>query len=80
MRGVTTQVSDPKSNTTYTVALTNNMDTHGSAPSRMRIIVILFHTALTQYKFLTNAGQLLSAAEITRPRYLKEIIISRGSP
>ena len=46
----------------------------------MRIIVILFHTALTHDKFLTTSGQLLSATEINLPRYQKEVTISRGRP
>ena len=60
MRGVTTQVSDPKINTACTTALNKNPYTRGSAPSLLRIIVILFHTALSQDKFLTTYGQSLS--------------------
>ena len=44
----------------------------------MRIIVILFHTTFARKEFLTTAGQLLSAAEITHPRYQKEVTIYRG--
>ena len=69
MQGVTTQASKPKSNTACTTDLKKNPDTRGSAPSMMRILVILFHTALARDKFLTTVGQLLSAAEITRPSY-----------
>ena len=57
-----------------------NPDTRGSALSLLRIIVILFNTALVFDKFMTTAGQLLSAAKITRPRYQKEVTISKGSP
>ena len=80
IRGVTTKVSDPKSNTACTTALNNKTDTCGSAPSLLRILVILFHTTLSQDKFLTTVSQSLSAAEITRPRYWKEVTISRGRP
>ena len=45
MRGVTAQVFKPKSNTSCTIALKKNMYTHGSAPSRLRILIILFHTS-----------------------------------
>ena len=68
MRGVTTQVSKPKSNTAFTTALKKNPDNRGYAPSLLRVIVILFHTALAQYKFLTTSGQSSSAAKITCTR------------
>ena len=80
MRGVTTQVSKTKSNTAYTTDLKKNLGTRGSAPSLMMILVIFFHTAHTRDKFLTTAGQLSSNANITRPRYQKEVTISRGIP
>ena len=78
MRGVATQVSDTNSNTACTTALKKNPDTCGSAPSLLRILVILFHTSLACEKFLTTAGQLSSAAKITRPRYQEEVSISRA--
>ena len=78
MQEVTTQVSALKSNTACTTALKKNPDTRGSAPSLMRIFVILFHTALALEKFRTKAGQSLSAAKITHPRYNKEGTIYRG--
>ena len=37
-------------------------------------------TALARDKFFTTVGQALYASEITRPRYLKEVTISRGHP
>ena len=80
MRWVTTQASKPKRNTSCTTALKKNSKTCGSAPFLMIILVILFHTALAWDKFLTTAGQSSSAAESTRPRYCKEVIISKGHP
>ena len=80
MRGVTTQVYEPKINTACTTALKKNPGNCGSDPSLMSILVVLFHTALAQDKLLTTAGQLSSAADITRPRYQKEVTITRGSP
>ena len=80
MRGVTTQVSEPKSNTACTTALKKNPDTCRSAPSLLMILVILLHTVLAHDKFLATSGQFLSAAEITRPRYQKEVTISSGIP
>ena len=80
MRGMTKQVSDPKSNTACTTALKKNPDTHGSDPSLMRILVILFHTSLASEKLLNTASQLSSAANITCPRYQKEVTISRVRP
>ena len=56
MRGVATQVSEPKSNTACTTDLKKNPDTRGSAPYLLRIQVIIFHTALARDKFLTTAG------------------------
>ena len=60
--------------------LKNKPDTRGATPSLLRMRTILLQTVLAWDKFLTNSGQLLSAANITRPRYLKEVTISRGSP
>ena len=80
MQGVTTQVSKLHINTACTRALKNNLDTRGSAPSLLRILVILFHTALEHDKLTTTADQSSSVAYITRPRYQKELSISRGSP
>ena len=80
MRGVTTQVLEPKRNTACTMDLKKNPDTCGSEPSMMRILVILFHNFHACDKFLTTNGQLLSVAEITRPKYQKEVTIPRGRP
>ena len=44
----------------------------------MRICVILRQKTLARDKFFTNSSQLLPAANINRPRYLKEFTISRG--
>ena len=80
MQGVTTQVSAPKSSTTYITALKNKPDTRGVAPSLMSTRKILLHTVFAQAKFLTTDGQSSSVSKITRPRYLKEVTISRGRP
>ena len=80
MRGVTTQVSDPKISIVCTMALKNKPDTRGAAPSLLRMHVILLQTALARDKFFTTSGQSSSTTEITRPRYLKEVTISRGHP
>ena len=80
MQGLTTQVSDPKRNTACTTDLKKNPDTRVSAPYLLSIIVILFNTALSRDNLLTTAGQLSSADEINRPRYQKEVTISRGRP
>ena len=55
-------------------------DTCGATPSLLRICVILRKTDLARYKFFTTASQSLSAANISRLRYLKEVTISRGRP
>ena len=60
--------------------LEKNPDTCGSAPSLLRIVFILSHTALDLDKFLTTADQSSSATKITLPRYWKEVTISRGHP
>ena len=69
MQGVTTHISAPESSTDWNTSLKKNMDTHGAAPSLMRIRVSLLHTACTLAKFMTTAGQSLSAAVITYPKY-----------
>ena len=66
MQGVTTHVSASKSSTACTTALKKNMETRGSSPYLLRILVILFHTALSLETFLTTSGQFLSAANITQ--------------
>ena len=80
MWGVTTQVSVPKSSTACSTALKKKPYTCGSDPSLLIILVLLFHTALALDKFLTTVGQLSSTTNITRPRYRKEVTISRGIP
>ena len=80
MQGVTTQVSNPKSSTAWTTALKNNPDTHGAAPSLLRMHDILLQTLLARAKFFTTAGQPSSDANIKRPRYLNEVTTSRGRP
>ena len=77
---MTTQVSNPKSSTVCTTALNKNTDTHGADPYLLRIRAILLPTALAQDKYPITAGQSLSNAKITLPRYLKEVTISRGRP
>ena len=78
MRGVTTQVSAPKSSTAWTTALKMNLDTCGAAPSLLRMRNILIQTFLARAKFFNTDGQLLSATKINRSRYLNEFTISRG--
>ena len=78
--GVTTQVSNPESSTACTKALKKNPDTRGAAPSLLRMRGILLQTALSRDKLFTTTGQLLSSTEIARPRYPKEVTISRGRP
>ena len=80
MQGVTTQVYVPKSSTDWTTALDKNPNTRVAAPSLMRIRVILCHTTRALVRFPTTTGQSSSAAEIARPKYLKEVAISRGHP
>ena len=80
MRGVTNMVSDPKINTACTTALKKNLDTRGYAPYLLSILVILFHTALDHETFPTTAIQSSFAAEITHPRYRKEVTIYRARP
>ena len=80
IQGVTNQVSDPKSSTACTTALKKNPDTRSANPSLLRIHVILLQTYLAREKFFTTAGHSSSASKITRPRYLKEVTISRGRP
>ena len=80
MRGVTIHVSNPKRSTACTKALKKKPYTRGAAPSLMRMRAILLKTALAQEKFFTTVGQLSSTANINRPRYLKEVTISRGRP
>ena len=69
MQGVTTQVSAPKISTDWTTDLRKNPDTRDAAPSLMRILVNLRHITRSLAMFLDTAGQSLSAAEITRPKY-----------
>ena len=80
IRGVTTQVSAPKISTNWTTNLKKNQDTRSAALSLLRIIFNLCHTTRALVRFLTTTGQSFSAADITRPKYLKQVTISRGSP
>ena len=80
MWGLTTHVSNQKSSTAWTTALKKKPETRGAAPSLLRMRVILLQTDLARDKFLTTSGQSSSAANITCPRYLKEVTISRESP
>ena len=80
MPGVTTQVSAPKIGTDWTTALKKNSDTRGAAPYLLRIRITLCHTTRTLSRFMSTAGHSSSAAEITHPKYLKEVTISRWRP
>ena len=55
MRGVATQVSDPKRSTACTAALKKNPNTRGTAPSLLRMHTIVLQNALDRDKFLTTA-------------------------
>ena len=80
MRGVISQVYASKSNTYWTTDLNKNPYTRSTTPSMISILDILYHTVRTFTIFRTTVGQLSSAANITLPKYLKDITISRGSP
>ena len=80
MRWVTTQVSAPKSSTTWTTALKKKPDTCGATPSLLWMRDILLQTLPARDKFFITSGQSSSASEITRPRHLEEVTISRGRP
>ena len=77
---MTTQVSAPKISTNWTTALKKKPETRGAAPYLLRVRVSLLRTSHALSRFLTTAGQSLSAAEIFHSKYLKEVIISRGRP
>ena len=69
-----------KSSTACTTALKKKLDTRSIALFLLRIHAILLQTALDRDKLFTAPGQSSSAAEITLPRYLKDVTISRGRP
>ena len=48
MQGVTTQVSDLNSSTTYTMALKKKRDHRRDAPSLLRMRAIFLHTTLVR--------------------------------
>ena len=78
MQGVTTNVSATKTRTYWTTYLKKNPDTRSAAPSLLRILVNLCFNACAFARFLTTDDQLLPTADITRPKYLKEVTIYRG--
>ena len=78
MRCVATQVYNLNSSTDCNMVLKKKPDTHISAPSLLRMHVILLQIALARDKLFTTASQSSSAADITRPSYLKEVTISNG--
>ena len=80
MQGVTKQVSTLKISTACITVLKINPDTRGVAPSLLRMRGILLHTVFDRERLIITTVQCSSVAEITRPRYLKEVIISRGHP
>ena len=80
MRGITTHLSSPKSSTKCMTALKKNPDTRGLAPYLTSIFGNLRHTIRAFPIFWTTDGQSSSAVNNTIPRYLKEVIISRGRP
>ena len=80
MRGLTTQVSCLKIGIACITALKKNPDTQGVTLSLLIIGDILLHTVFARSNLLTTSGQSLSVADITHPRYLKEVTISRGRP
>ena len=80
MRGLTPQISSPMSSIDCIMALKKKPDTRGVTPSLLSICYIPIHTVFAWSNFLTTSGQSSSVAEITHPRYLKEVTISRGAP
>ena len=61
-RGLTTQVSAPKSISAYITALKKKPDNQGVAPYLLSMRHIIFHTIFARAKFLTTSGQSLSVA------------------
>ena len=80
IRGVRTHVSALKSNTACTAALKNILETFGSVPSWLRILVIRTQLFLDFHRFPDTDGQLSSPSIITLPRYLNDVMVSNGSP
>ena len=78
--GVTTHVYAPKLSTDWTTDFNKNQDTRGAIPSLLIILINLCHTARAFARFLNTASQFLSADNITRPNYLKEVNISSVCP
>ena len=80
MQGVTTQVYSQKRSTAWTTTLKKKPVTCGAAHSLTRMRNTLIQNFLAWYKLFTTSGQSSSAVDITHPRYLKEVTISRGRP
>ena len=80
MQGVTTQVSAFKSSAAWIMALKKKPETRGVATSLLSMRDILLQPVFARAKFLMNAVQLSSVADIAYPRYLKEVTISSGRP
>ena len=80
MRGLTPQVSALNISTACITALKKKLDTRGVDHYLLSTRDILLHTVFDRAKLLTTAGQSSSISEITRPRYVKEVTISRGRP
>ena len=78
MWGISTHVSDPKSNTDCTTALENIPDTLRLAPSHPRILVSRTQLFRNFFKFPTTAGQLLSPTVNNCPEYFKKVTVSSG--
>ena len=75
MWGVSTHVSDLKSNTSCTTALKNIPDTLGLAPSHPMILDRLAQLFRAFFKLPTTPGQFSSPAVKTGPKYLKEMTV-----
>ena len=80
MQGVSTHLSNSKSNTSWTTVLKKNPDTLGSDPSRPSILVIQAQLFLGFLKLNTTAGQFFYPSFMTRLRYLNKLTVSNGFP
>ena len=72
MRGVTTHIYAPKSNTNCTTALKKNPDTRVLSPSLIRMLVILLNTDCVFFRLRITTSQSSSATDISLSWYLRE--------
>ena len=76
--GVRTHVSAPKSNTTCTTALKNDLETFGSALYQLRILVIHIQLFLEFIRLPATSVQSSLPAVRNLPRYLNNVTVSNG--